>query len=200
MNTDQTIISDVPTTENQKQVATRSEDSGSSDDKQRDASAICTLRAVRHILVATDLTQDSLRTIHHAIRVGQHFGSRLTLLHVYQPPISFEIPGGANIETELLKDRREAEDALRAQGVSVRAAYPNCEWVFRSGGAGKSVVDVALELGADLVIISSHDHRWCNHFRRTTNAEHILRFASSPVLVVRENDDEFLYYPDQVEH
>ena len=91
--------------------------------------------AVRHILVPTDLTKDSLGAIRQAIHLGQYFGSRLTLLHVYQLPIAFEIANGANIETELLKAQRQAENTLKEQGMFVRAAYPNCEWIFRTGGA-----------------------------------------------------------------
>ena len=69
-----------------------SEDYVSSDQRSPEAEIERLLRGVRHILVPMDLAQDSLRTIAYGIRLGQHFGSRLTLLHVYQPPIAFGIP------------------------------------------------------------------------------------------------------------
>jgi nucleotide-binding universal stress UspA family protein len=108
----------------------------SSDDRSPEAEIERFLRGVRHILVPIHLAQDSLRTIAYAIRLGQHFGSRLTLLHVYQPPIAFGIPSGTSGNTELWKDRQEAEETLKAQGALVRAAYPSCEWVLRSGDYG----------------------------------------------------------------
>jgi len=154
------------------------------------------LLTVRHILVPTDLTKDSLSAIRQAIHLGQYFGSRLTLLHVYLLPIAFEIPSGANIETELLKDQRQAEDALKEQGTFVRAAYPNCEWVFRTGGAVKSVADIALELRADLIVISANHHRWYNRFRQTEDADYIVHHSSCPVLMVTDSGDSLLNCPE----
>jgi hypothetical protein len=74
------------------QASMNSVDFVSSDDRSPEAKVACFLPGVRHILVPIDLAQDSLRTTSYAIRSGQHFGSRLTLLHVYQPPIAFGIP------------------------------------------------------------------------------------------------------------
>jgi hypothetical protein len=42
-----------------------------------------------------------------------------------------------------LEDRHEAEETLKAQGALVRAAYPNCEWVMRSGDAGKGILEMS---------------------------------------------------------
>jgi hypothetical protein len=50
----------------------------SSDDRSPEAEIKPFLPGVRQILVPIDLAQDSLRTIAYAIRLGQHFGSRLT--------------------------------------------------------------------------------------------------------------------------
>jgi nucleotide-binding universal stress UspA family protein len=152
------------------------------------------LRGVRHILVPIDLAQDSLRTIAYAIRLGQHFGSRLTLLHVYQPPIAFGIPSWTSRNAALLKDRQEVEEILKAQGALVRAAYPNCEWRMRSGDPGKSIVDVALELGVDLIVISSHHRRWCNRYRPTNVADDILCHTACPILEVSDSGASFLNF------
>jgi nucleotide-binding universal stress UspA family protein len=82
----------------------------------------------------------------------------------------------------------------------VRAAYPNCEWVFRSGDAGKAIVDVALQLRVDLIVISSHHHHWRNRYRQTNNADHILRHASCPILEVSDSGESFLKYRNKIEN
>jgi nucleotide-binding universal stress UspA family protein len=169
-----------------------SADCVSSDDRSPEAEMKRLLRGVRHILVPIDLAQDSLRTIAYAIRMGQHFGSRLTLLHVYQPPIAFGIPSWTSRNTELLKDRQEVEEMLKAQGALVRAAYPDCEWMLRSGEPGKAIVDVALELGVDLVVISSHHQRWCNRYHPTNIADDISRHAACPIVEVSDSGASFL--------
>jgi universal stress protein A len=172
---------------------TRSEEVDRFDNQERSILFKGNLRVARRILVPIDLTQESLTTIRQSIRLAQHFGARLTLLHAYQPPISFETPGRPDLKRDLLEDQRQAEETLKEQGIMVRAAYPNCEWIFRSGDPGKCVLDLALELRADLIVISSHHAFWCDRFHRNNNnAAYILSHAPCPVLEVTDNGDSFL--------
>jgi hypothetical protein len=79
------------------------------------------------------------------------------------------------------------------QLITNSAAHPNCEWIFRSGDPGRCVVDLALELRVDLIVISSHHAFWCDRFRRNNNnAAYILSHAPCPVLEVTDNGDSFL--------
>jgi universal stress protein A len=167
------------------------------DDQERAILFKRNLHVARRILVPIDLTQESLTTIRQSIRLAQHFGARLILLHVYQPPISFETPGQPDLKRDLLEDHRQAEETLKEQGTSVRAAYPNCEWIFSSGDPGKCVLDLALGLRVDLIVISSHHAFWCDRFRRNNNnAAYILSHAPCPVLEVTDNGDSFLTSSD----
>jgi nucleotide-binding universal stress UspA family protein len=177
-------------------MTTKSEAQGSMDEAQREALLELALKPVRHILVPLDLSHGSLSTIRQAIRLGQHFGSRITLLHVYQQPIAFEISRATRLNTELLKDQRQTEESLKEQGTLLRAAYPNCEWILRSGAAGTTILEVALELRADLIVISSHHHGWADRFSQGDNADHILHHALCPVLEVRDDGKPFLTSPD----
>ena len=52
---------------------------------------------------------------------------------------------------------------------------------------------LALELRADLIVISSHHAFWCDRFRQNNNnAAYILSHAPCPVLEVTDNGDSFL--------
>jgi nucleotide-binding universal stress UspA family protein len=192
MNRLQATIGDQPSDKNKTNGAVSSGHSVRPDDKQQEVSIEGFLSEVRHILVPVNLAQDSLKTIRCAIRLGQHCGARLTLLHVYQLPVAFGIPSVTYKNAEFLQDRHEAEETLKALGASVRAAYPNCEWVMRSGDAGKGILDVALELGVDLIVISSHYHHWYDRYRPTNIADYIVRHAACPILEVSDSGESFL--------
>jgi nucleotide-binding universal stress UspA family protein len=171
----------------------RSEEADRFDDQERAILFKGNLHVARRILVPIDLTQESLTTIRQSIRLAQHFRALLTLLHVYQPPISFETPGRPDLKTHLLEDQRQAEETLKEQGTLVRAAHPNCEWILRSGDPGRCVVDLALELRVDSIVISSHHAFWCDRFRRNNNnVAYILSHSPCPVLEVTDNGDSFL--------
>lgn len=192
MNRLKAIPGDQPSVKNKTNVGTSSGHFVTPDDKQEEISIEHFLREARHILVPINLAQDSPGTIRYAIRLGQHFDSRLTLLHVYQMPLAFGTKSATYSNTELLLDRHEAEEMLKAQGASVRAAYPNCEWLMHSGDVGKGILDVALKLGADLIVISSPHHHWYDRYRPTNIADYILRHATCPILEVSDSGESFL--------
>ena len=152
--------------------------------------------AVRRILVPTDLTSDSSATVRCAIHLGQDLGSRITLLHVYEPPVVLGNTIGDRTTIGLLKDHRQVEEALKALGASVRAAYPNCEWILRSGDPGVSIVEVACELGVDLILISSHHRHWIDRYRQTNNIAYILHHAPCPILTVNDDGELLRNRPD----
>jgi hypothetical protein len=60
----------------------RSEEADRFDEQERAILFKRNLHVARRILVPIDLTQESLTTIRQSIRLAQHFGARLTLLHV----------------------------------------------------------------------------------------------------------------------
>jgi universal stress protein A len=188
-------VSGQPLDKNKTEFGTSSGHLVSPDDNQREVSIEGFLREVRHVLVPIDLAQASMRTIRCAIRLAQHCDSWLALLHVHQLPVAFGNSSGTYRNTELLQDRHEAEEALKAQGVMVRAAHPNCEWVMRSGDAGQGLLEVALELGVDLIVISSHHHHWQDRYRPTNIADYILRHAACPILEVSDSGESFLNRP-----
>jgi universal stress protein A len=188
----QTTVGDQPSDKNKTNAATSSGHLLRPDDKPQELPIERFLRGIRHILVPINFAQDSHKTICCAIRLGQHFGARLTLLHVYQLPVAFGIPSGTFRDSELLKDRLEAEETLKAHGALVRAAYPKCEWVMRSGDAVKGILNVALELGVDLIVLSPHHHHWYDRYRPTNIADCILRHAACPILEVSDSGESFL--------
>ena len=63
---------------------------------------------------------------------------------------------------------------------------------MRSGDAGKGILNVALELGVDLIVIFSHHHHWYDRYRLTNIADYILTHAACPILEVSDSGELFL--------
>jgi len=153
-------------------------------------------RAVRHILVPTDLTSNCPQNVRYAIHLARHLDSRITLLHVYQPPVPLGNTIRDRTTMDLLKDHRQVEEALKALGTTVRAAYPNCEWILRSGDPGSCIMEAARELGVNLIVVSSHHHHWIDRYRQSNNVNYVLRHAPCPTLTVSDGGEPILSCPD----
>ena len=59
-------------------------------------------------------------------------------------------------------------------------------------GSGEQIAAVAKEIDADLIIISTHGHTGLKHVFLGSVTENVARIAPCPVLVVREEEHEFL--------
>jgi nucleotide-binding universal stress UspA family protein len=141
---------------------------------------------LKKILVPVDFSECSTKALQYAIPLAKQFDAELTLLHVVQPypavpemyPVSAESGRDADKELEVLQ--RTTCDAVASQ-TCLRVGTPHLE-----------IVRAAKELGADLIVISTHGHTGLAHVFLGSTAERVVRHAGCPVLVVREREHEFV--------
>jgi nucleotide-binding universal stress UspA family protein len=139
---------------------------------------------IKRIVVATDLSEQSRKTVTYAVALARRFGASLTLVHVFEPDqITFSTPQ-ANEAFE--NARREAELVLSGLFEEVRQAHPDCEMEFRVGDPVKQIALMAATLKADLVVTGSHHLRFLAGMFAADEAPRILHATGCPVLVYGE--------------
>ena len=141
---------------------------------------------VNHLLAPTDLSRESRKTVNYAMWLAGRFHAKLTLLHVYQMPGTFECAFGLP-EPEILQQKKDrAELNLLALFDVIRAQHPNTEPLFRCGEPRTEILATARIRGVDLIVISTHDCRWLRRVVEGGEAENFIHYAPCPVLIVRE--------------
>jgi nucleotide-binding universal stress UspA family protein len=150
------------------------------------------------VLVAVDFSETSKNAIVYGQNLARAFGARLHVFHVadvistsaaqFYP----EGPGdpeakAIELATKRLRSYLVSQDAVDA-GVEVRVA-PD---------AAEAIVDHAKEIHADLIVLGTHGRTGMSRFFMGSVAEHVVRRADQPVLVVRPSEHEFVL-PDRVE-
>jgi universal stress protein A len=141
------------------------------------------------ILVPVDFSPRSQELLQFAIRFAKQNHGRLILVHVVEPvffmgdagypgltplPVTDDNTKGAI--TGLKKLQSTMPTALKTD-IHVRVGRPHIE-----------ITNAAKELGADLIIISTHGYTGLSHVMMGSTAEHVIRYASCPVLTVRKRD------------
>jgi nucleotide-binding universal stress UspA family protein len=147
---------------------------------------------IRRILAPTDLSDGSRKALNYATRFAQHFGAKLTLIHIYEEPFIYGSAMSPETAQELRKARQGAENALLAICEEIRAEYPKCDSYFQCGQPHELIVAAARILKSDLIVISTHEYRWLNHLLFGSDAEDILHHAPFPVLVVHEKERDLV--------
>lgn len=142
---------------------------------------------IRRILCPVDFSEHSRHALDHAVAIARWYGSTVTVLHVVSPaPVAAYAPGPLVYEPMLLTtvDReqvlanvRRFVDAESAPGVVMESRV-------RDGLAAGEILEFAIEMDADLLVIGTHGRSGFERLVLGSVAEKVLRKARCPVLTV----------------
>jgi nucleotide-binding universal stress UspA family protein len=142
--------------------------------------------APRKILVPVDFSQCSMAGLKYAALCAKAFGAKLHFFHVLFPPnpaivdrISANLPGEFDT-TRRMNAQLEMEALTR---LDFLRGVP-CETEIRTGYAIQEICAEIERGDVDLIITSTHGQTGLKHAVLGSVAEHIVRYAQCPVLVV----------------
>ena len=149
---------------------------------------------LKNILVPIDFSACSKKALQYAIAFAGQFNATLNLVHVVQ---SNYFPGGefsggydfARAEKEL---RESAGQQLAKLVLEEVDEFVPVKTAVRAGSPVQEIVTAARQLESDLIILSTHGRTGLKHVFLGSVAENVVRLAPCPVLVVRENEREFV--------
>jgi len=105
-------------------------------------------------------------------------GGVIAALHVYAQP---DGSVGAYLDEEVVRAAfADAEQRLQDRV----AGHPDVRAIIRKGHAGRTIVDVATELGIDCIVMGSHKPGLSDYFLGSTSAR-VVRHATCAVHVLR---------------
>jgi nucleotide-binding universal stress UspA family protein len=67
--------------------------------------------------------------------------------------------------------------------------FPGAQPLIREGPARSTIIEVASEVEADLIVMGTHGHTGLTHLLIGSVAEHVVRHSRIPVLTVRQNSN-----------
>lgn len=144
----------------------------------------------RTVVFPTDFSAPAQAALAAAVEVARHFTAALHLVHVVpalpattsDPNFTFSVP-----EYEALL-HAEARDKLEQLATALRGEGLSCDWSIGNGNAGREIVRIAGERGADLIVIATHGETGWRHVIFGSVAERVVQHAPCPVLTIRSSD------------
>ncbi len=145
-----------------------------------------TIPAFGHILLATDFSEPSRKALAVAADLAVHYGSKITLLHVYPVP-GYVLPegfiaAGPDVLVEVENRTRKTLDewaadvlALGVKEVAVTTAI---------GNAAPEVVRLAKAGGFGLIVVGTHGRTGFTGFVLGSVASKIVTTSDCPVVTV----------------
>jgi nucleotide-binding universal stress UspA family protein len=136
---------------------------------------------ISQILVATDFSPHASNALEWARSLAGAVGAKLILLHVIDNlAVINDVAGGIDPFYLL----REAAHKFMGE---LKALIPDAQTVVREGSPRPAIVDAALELNCQMIVMGTHGRSGLEHLLMGSVAEYVVRYSKVPVLTVREN-------------
>lgn len=153
---------------------------------RRDETTRAEKAGVKQVVVPIDFSPSAARGLGYAVKFARKFGSSLVLLHVVTPEY-FTVPQGALVyATPELKQRAVDDARARLKKFAATIDFQGVAWkeVVRAGIPHVEICRFTEKSASDLVITSTHGRTGLRHALLGSVAEHTVRAARGPVLVV----------------
>jgi universal stress protein A len=147
----------------------------------------------KNILVATDLSDNSVPALRLACALAAPLGAQVTLAYVLEPTPTppgleaFAMEGlPMDWEYRLHQGRSEAANR-RMEELQKQVGDSNCKVTLKLvlGRLPEALVEEAQNMKADLLVVGTHGRKGVSHLLLGSVAERLVRTAHCPVLVVR---------------
>ncbi len=144
----------------------------------------------KHLLVAVDFSDQSIRALQTARDIGKRLNAALDIVHFVPIRIIGIDMEGMEAEASYIEElhKNDLEDARLKLDAFVKQHTTTEDDVTHhlySGEASAEINTKAKETGADMIIIGTHGRSGLKHILLGSVAESVLRTADVPVLCVR---------------
>ena len=149
---------------------------------------------IKNILVPVDFSACSDKALRYAMPLAEQNKAAITLLHVMP---SYVTGGLSTVDYVQLRGEMRASAENQLSALAAQEGKESVEIRFRTaeGDAATEITLGAKRLLADLMVISTHGRTGLTRALLGCVAEHVVRQAPCPVLVVRERVHEFVEAP-----
>jgi nucleotide-binding universal stress UspA family protein len=141
---------------------------------------------IEKILVPLDFSPASVEALDYAVSMAKQFHAEIHLVHVFPPDEASSVPGAGH----LLLQSAEAIERLNEELTGIHRKHvptfrpENCH--VRRGRAYEQIINLAGEINADLIALSTRGQSGLKHLLLGGTAERVVRNASCSVLVARK--------------
>jgi len=140
--------------------------------------------AYKHILFATDFSEESEPAAQRAADLARRYAARLSLIHVVElSPVDYG--GDQVLPIEIDLEQSLAEEAKkRLARMAERLGAEERDRHLEIGSTKSEIIRIAAEIGVDLIVVGSHGRRGLALLLGST-ANAVLHSAPCDVLAVR---------------
>ena len=141
---------------------------------------------IKKIICPVDFSELSRKAMQYANEFARLSDAKVFLVGVVENDPTINYSHG------LEKEGAEEEQKLATLINEEQMAGIVADYAIYEGSAEECILDYAKRQEADIIIMGSHGRRGLKRMILGSVAEHVIRRAPCPVLIVKENEHEFI--------
>jgi nucleotide-binding universal stress UspA family protein len=144
------------------------------------------MKAIEKILVAVDFSEHGDLAVDAAVELAKRFHAALHVVHALDVRIPVMAPYEVVIPASFIESaRKAAASKLETLVQKVATEGVTASAHLSEAPAASAIVDLAEEIGADLIVMGTRGHTGLMHVLLGSVAERTLRHAPCSVLTVK---------------
>lgn len=140
-------------------------------------------RAIRRILLATDLSSASAPATEEAITIAHREHAHLIVLSVVDPRL-LRLPGGRFLR-RIDQERADVESRVQALVARARTAGVRCTFLVWEGDPSEVILEASEAEDVDLVVMGSHGRGRIGRLLLGSTSERVSHESNREVLVIQ---------------
>ena len=141
------------------------------------------------ILCPTDLAERSHLALEKAVQLAHQFSAEITLLNVHPEFMDGDAREMLRVSVAKMKEKYrqtalKAREKMREKIRALHAEDVPLSYLLRGGKPSATILEVAVEIGADLIVMASDGRDNIGDFVAGTITEQVINRSRCPVLVV----------------
>ena len=143
----------------------------------------------KHILCPTDMKGRAKPALKKAVQIAHQFGAKITMLNVHPEFMDRKERTMLRVSVDKMEEkyRQIALESKVEMQTIIKNLHANdivVEYLLRDGKPEKAIAEVAREIKADLIVISTDGRDSLKDFVTGTITENVINSLVCPVLVI----------------
>ncbi len=159
---------------------------------------------MKNVLIALDYDPTAEKIAQTGYEFAKPLNARITLLHVisnevyyssriYSPIMGFTgFTPAEPLESERTEYLKEAAENY-LQKSKDHLGDLNINTIVREGDFADTIIQTAVEIGADVIVLGSHSKRWLEKIVMGSVTEQVMKSSTIPILIIptrKEDEDD----------
>lgn len=140
------------------------------------------------IVVPTDFSDYSLRSLPYAIDLAARYGARLKIVFVNEPSLQVSDVAWVGVDERAMNTDHVREARRHLEKMVIDQVPPDvpADAEILSGNAVDEIIRYSRDVNADLIVMATHGRSGVSHMLMGSTAEQVVRKAPCPVLTLKQ--------------